>query len=127
MFTPWETVQRTGGFLSGKIHSGAGILFKVLFRHQPLGMLAQVANQQGKHLANSLNRWIKHFHNFHSTQLCSNREIGFKYQFLGSMAQLGTWDAVVDMGAGSKGTLSVSSSSVCLLFNSRKLLKLLVV
>ena len=32
----------------------------------------------------------------------------FKYQFLGSMAQLGTWDAVVDMGAGSKGTLSVS-------------------
>ena len=25
------------------------------------------------------------------------------------MAQLGTWDAVVDMGAGSKGTVSVSS------------------
>jgi len=60
-------------------------------RHQPLGMLAQVANQQGKHLANSLN---------------SNKETGFKYQFLGSMAQLGTWDAVVDMGAGSKGTVS---------------------
>ena len=26
---------------------------------------------------------------------------------MGSMAQLGTWDAVVDLGHGSKGTLSV--------------------
>ena len=70
MFTPWETVQRTGGFLSGKLETelyswvrgGAkDILLRQisansLFRHQPLGMLAQVANQQGKHLANSLNR-----------------------------------------------------------------------
>ena len=26
---------------------------------------------------------------------------------MGSMAQLGTWDAVVDLGAGAKGTASV--------------------
>ena len=37
----------------------------------------------------------------------SNTEKEFKYQFMGSMAQLGTWDAVVDLGHGSKGTLSV--------------------
>ena len=37
----------------------------------------------------------------------SNTEKEFKYQFMGSMAQLGTWDAVVDLGQGSKGTLSV--------------------
>ena len=116
MFTPWETAQRTGGYcLEIQNSLWNRRLFKILFRHQPLGMLAQVANQQGKYLAKSLNRWKEHFLKFHSTQLCSNREIGFKYQFLGSMAQLGTWDAVVDMGAGSKGTLSVSSSSV---FNS---------
>merc|ERR1712004_775341 len=36
----------------------------------------------------------------------SNSEKEFKYQFMGSMAQLGTWDAVVDLGQGSKGTLS---------------------
>ena len=39
--------------------------------------------------------------------LCSKNEKEFKYQFMGSMAQLGTWDAVVDLGHGSKGTLSV--------------------
>jgi len=60
-------------------------------RGRPLGMLAQVANQQGRHLARSLN---------------SGQETHFRYQFMGSMAQLGTWDAVVDLGAGAKGTAS---------------------
>ena len=104
------------------IHS---ILSRILamfwFRQHPLGMLAQVANQQGKHLANSLNRsnvngnpnwrvntwWIKSRFQY-LLDNHRNQEMRFKYQFLGSMAQLGTWDAVVDMGAGSKGTLSVS-------------------
>ena len=69
MFTLWETVQRTGGgFLSGmgkwrhKFTLWGGEMPSLsttqnfVYRHQPLGMLAQVANQQGKHLANSLNR-----------------------------------------------------------------------
>lgn len=46
-------------------------------------MLAQVANQQGRHLARHLN---------------TGSQDPFKYQFLGSMVQLGTWDAVVDLG-----------------------------
>ena len=53
------------------------------------------------------------FHEQHFFILCcnsliySNTDKKFKYQFMGSMAQLGTWDAVVDLGHGSKGTLSV--------------------
>ena len=49
---------------------------------QPLAMLAQVANQQGKYLARRLNK---------------NTDQPFKYIFMGSMAQLGTWDAVADL------------------------------
>jgi len=49
---------------------------------KPLAMLAQVANQQGKYLAKSLN---------------TDSEKPFKYIFLGSMAQLGTWNAVADL------------------------------
>ena len=52
---------------------------------QPLAMLAQVANQQGKYLAKCLN---------------SNNQSSvkpFRYIFLGSMAQLGTWNAVADL------------------------------
>ena len=49
---------------------------------QPLAMLAQVANQQGKYLARSLNKG-------------SNKP--FRYIFMGSMAQLGTWNAVADL------------------------------
>ena len=45
-------------------------------------MLAQVANQQGKYLAKSLNKG-------------SNKP--FRYIFMGSMAQLGTWNAVADL------------------------------
>ena len=48
---------------------------------QPLGLLAQVANQQGMYLA-------KHFN--------TGTESPFKYRFFGSMAQLGTFDAVVE-------------------------------
>jgi NADH dehydrogenase FAD-containing subunit len=54
-------------------------------RERPLGQLAQVANQQGRHLARSLNR---------------GQEEPFHYRSLGAMAQLGTWDAVVDTGHG---------------------------
>lgn len=51
---------------------------------QPLAMLAQVANQQGKYLAKCLNS-------------SSNTVKPFKYIFMGSMAQLGTWNAVADL------------------------------
>ena len=52
----------------------------------PLAMLAQVANQQGKYLAKSLNR---------GPDLDSVKP--FRYIFMGSMAQLGTWNAVADL------------------------------
>jgi len=49
---------------------------------RPLAQLAQVANQQGKYLGKVLNKDI---------------EKPFKYVFMGSMAQLGTWNAVADL------------------------------
>ena len=49
---------------------------------KPLAMLAQVANQQGKYLARSLNK---------------GQDKQFRYVFMGSMAQLGTWNAVADL------------------------------
>ena len=49
---------------------------------QPLAMLAQVANQQGKYLARTLNK---------------DQEKPFRYVFMGSMAQLGSWNAVADL------------------------------
>jgi len=52
----------------------------------PMAMLAQVANQQGKYLAKSLNR---------DPELSSVKP--FRYIFMGSMAQLGTWNAVADL------------------------------
>lgn len=54
-------------------------------RSQPLAMLAQVANQQGKYLANTLNHGD------------SKPAKPFRYIFMGSMAQLGTWNAVADL------------------------------
>lgn len=51
-------------------------------KDRPLAMLAQVANQQGKYLAKSLNK---------------GKFAPFEYRFMGSMAQLGTWKAVVDL------------------------------
>jgi len=53
-------------------------------KDQPLGLLAQVANQQGKYLAAYMNKDLDPAYK------------PFRYQFMGSMAQLGTWDAVVD-------------------------------
>lgn len=50
----------------------------------PLGLLAQVANQQGKYLAAYMNNDLDPAYK------------PFRYQFMGSMAQLGTWDAVLD-------------------------------
>eukprot|EP00092_Neocalanus_flemingeri_P013049 GFUD01014061.1.p1 GENE.GFUD01014061.1~~GFUD01014061.1.p1 ORF type:complete len:468 (+),score=122.49 GFUD01014061.1:108-1511(+) len=49
---------------------------------RPLAMLAQVANQQGKYLGKVFNKDL---------------EKPFKYVFMGSMAQLGTWKAVADL------------------------------
>jgi len=49
---------------------------------RPLAMLAQVANQQGKYLGKVLN---------------TDMDRPFKYIFMGSMAQLGTWNAVADL------------------------------
>ena len=51
---------------------------------RPLTMLAQVANQQGVHLAKALNK----------NQVETSP---FKYKFLGAMAQLGTFEAVADL------------------------------
>jgi len=51
-------------------------------RDRPLAMLAQVANQQGKYLGKALN---------------TDSDKPFKYIFMGSMAQLGTWNAVADL------------------------------
>merc|ERR1712015_398975 len=51
---------------------------------RPLGLLAQVANQQGKYLAAYLNRGAPLSH------------APFRYTFMGSMAQLGTFDAVLE-------------------------------
>ena len=50
---------------------------------RPLAMLAQVANQQGKYLARALNR--------------PQEDREFQYRFMGSMAQLGTGKAIVEM------------------------------
>lgn len=52
-------------------------------KEKPLGLLAQVANQQGKYLASYLNSG---HHKYRP----------FRYTFMGSMAQLGTWDAVLE-------------------------------
>jgi len=49
---------------------------------RPLAMLAQVANQQGKYLGKVFNNDI---------------DKPFSYVFMGSMAQLGTWNAVADL------------------------------
>lgn len=57
----------------------------------PLAMLAQVANQQGKYLGKSLN---------------SGQDLPFRYFNRGAMAQLGTFDAVVDMPGGQISGLS---------------------
>ena len=51
-------------------------------KDRPLAMLAQVANQQGKYLGQVFNK---------------DKEKPFKYVFMGSMAQLGTWNAVADL------------------------------
>ena len=51
-------------------------------QEKPLAMLAQVANQQGKYLAKVFN---------------TGHEKPFSYIFMGSMAQLGTWQAVADL------------------------------
>ena len=61
-----------------------------------MGMLAQVANQQGKHLARNLNRGTENPFRYLGNHV-GETEDPFRYQFMGSMAQLGTWDAVVDM------------------------------
>jgi len=53
-------------------------------KDNPLGLLAQVANQQGKYLAAYMNKDLDPAYK------------PFRYQFMGSMAQLGTWDAVLD-------------------------------
>ena len=53
-------------------------------KENPLPMLAQVANQQGKHLAEIFNK--------------DDLERPFKFQFKGSMAQLGLFQAVADLG-----------------------------
>jgi len=51
---------------------------------KPLAMLAQVANQQGIHLAKSFNK---------------GKNYKFQYKFLGSMVSLGTFKAVVELGS----------------------------
>jgi len=53
-----------------------------VIEERPLAQLAQVANQQGKYLAKALN---------------TGHQKPFQYVFLGSMAQLGTGDAVADL------------------------------
>ena len=53
-------------------------------KENPMPMLAQVANQQGKHLAEMFNK--------------DDLERPFKFQFRGSMAQLGLFQAVADLG-----------------------------
>ena len=61
---------------------------------KPLGMLAQVANQQGSYLAKCLNT--------------KNEKSLFEYKFLGAMASLGTFKGVADLGPmvpGSAGKL----------------------
>ena len=55
-------------------------------KENPLPMLAQVANQQGKHLADIFNK--------------NDLERPFKFQFRGSMAQLGLFQAVADLPLG---------------------------
>ena len=55
--------------------------------NNPLAMLAQVANQQGKYLGTTLN---------------SGKDTAFKYRFMGSMAGLGTFDAVADLPGSGK-------------------------
>ena len=57
----------------------------------PLAMLAQVANQQGKFLGKSLNK---------------GEDSPFRYVDMGSMAQLGTYDAVADIQGGNLSGLS---------------------
>ena len=52
---------------------------------RPLEMLAQVANQQGRYLARTLNKG----------EIESARP--FRYKFMGSITQLGTWNAVADL------------------------------
>jgi len=51
---------------------------------KPLATLAQVANQQGSYLAKCFNN--------------NDTEINFEYKFLGSMASLGTFEAIADLG-----------------------------
>ena len=51
---------------------------------KPLAMLAQVANQQGIYLAKCMNN--------------KDEESLFDYKFLGAMASLGTFKAVVELG-----------------------------
>ena len=61
---------------------------------EALGMLAQVANQQGRYLAKKLN--------------AKEENILFEYKFLGAMASLGTFKGVADLGPivpGSAGKL----------------------
>lgn len=61
-------------------------------KDKPLTMLAQVANQQGAHLAKCLNAGL---------------EKDFTYKFLGAMASLGTFKAVADLdGPKLKGVLA---------------------
>lgn len=57
----------------------------------PLAMLAQVANQQGKFLGKCLNK---------------DENLPFRYINMGSMAQLGTYDAVADLNYGKLSGLS---------------------
>ena len=57
----------------------------------PLAMLAQVANQQGKFLGKCLNK---------------DKDMPFRYVNMGSMAQLGTYDAVADLKGGKLSGLS---------------------
>lgn len=54
---------------------------------KPLGLLAQVANQQGIYLAKHLN---------------DGTDTAFHYRFFGSMAQLGTFDAVFEGAQGGR-------------------------
>ncbi len=52
-------------------------------KNVPLAMLAQVANQQGRHLASCLNR--------------DTPDAPFQFKFMGAMAQLGLFQAVADL------------------------------